>query len=214
MGRFGSEWDDEYGRGEPQGDWEDQRGWENQRGELSSSQVSSALREAQQLQAEGNLDDAIGLCEELMGAGVDRPDARYFLGWLYQEAERWEEAADQFQSLLNDPEYALSCYYALGQCARAQGDIQSAAQYFDDAVDRVNLDALTREESDQLLQLCQEAAEAHRDMGDIEGSQTVYEALLGFLRSRGWKQQVEDVEILMRESGAPERWRRPTGSPP
>jgi tetratricopeptide (TPR) repeat protein len=214
MGRFGSEWDDEYSRGEPQGDWEDQRGgWEEQGGQLSASQVSSALREAQQLQAEGNLDDAIGLCEELMSAGVDRPDARYFLGWLYQEAERWDEAADQFQSLLNDPEYALSCFYALGQCARAQGDIQSAAQYFDDAVDRVNLDALTREESDQLLQLCQEAAEAHRDMGDIEGSQTVYEALLGFLRSRGWKQQVEDVEILMRESGAPPPRRRPTGSP-
>ena len=57
-------------------------------------------------------------------------------------------------------------------------------------MDRVNLDALTREESDQLLQLCQEAAEAHRDMNDMEGAETIYPALLGFLRSQGWQDQV------------------------
>jgi tetratricopeptide (TPR) repeat protein len=176
--------------------------------------VSSALREAQQLQQDGRLEEAIALCEELLDAGVDRADARYFLGWLYQEVERWADAADQFQYLLSDPDYALSCYYALGQCARAQGDIHQAAQYFDEAVDRVNLDALTREESDQLLQLCQEAAEAHREMGDTEGAETVYGALLGFLRSRGWQDQVEEIERLMAESvGSPPPPRRRTADP-
>ncbi|HEX9058290.1 MAG TPA: tetratricopeptide repeat protein [Ktedonobacterales bacterium] len=217
MGRSGAGWDDEWdayderpaGRsGGPASGGRASRG-------PSASQVSSALREAQQLQQDGNLDEAIALCEDLLSAGVDRSDARYFLGWLYQEAERWEEAAEQFQTLLADPEYALSCYYALGQCARAQGDIQEAAQYFDEAVDRVNLDALTRDESDQLLQLCQEAAEAHREMGDLEGSETVYSALLGFLRSRGWQDQVDEIERLMAESagGVRGRQRRPTGSP-
>ena len=56
--------------------------------------------------------------------------------------------------------------------------------HFDEAVDRVNLDALTVEESDQLVQLCQEAAEAHRQLGEQEQALTVYNALLGFLRSR------------------------------
>ena len=203
MSRRGSspDWDDardmngsRSGRGAPNG------GRGNGRARLSSSQIASALREAQQLQGEGQLDDAIQLCEELLDSGVDRPDVHYFLGWLYQEADRWDDAASQFELLLNDPDYALSCYYALGQCSRAQGNIEEAARYFDEAVDRVNLDALTREESDQLLQLCQEAAEAHREMNDLEGAETVYTALLGFLRSQGWQEQVAEIERLMRET--------------
>ncbi|MEO7000232.1 MAG: tetratricopeptide repeat protein, partial [Ktedonobacterales bacterium] len=167
---------------------------------MSSSQVTSALREAQQLQQEGRLDEAIEICEELQDSGVARPDVHYFLGWLFQEADRWDDASGQFERLLDDPEYALSCCYALGQCARALGNIADAAHYYDEAVDRVNLDALTRDESDQLLQLCQEAAEAHRDMNDSEGAETIYSALLGFLRSQGWQDQVSEIERLMRET--------------
>ena len=192
MSRMGSggDWGDSRemsssrsGRGGPQDSGirrNDQRG----RARLSNSQVAAALREAQQLQQEDRVEEAVQLCEELIEGGVDRADVHYFLGWLYQESDRWNEAAAEFEQLLDDPDYALSCYYALGQCARAQGSIEEAAHFFDEAVDRVNLDALTREESDQLLQLCQEAAEAHREMDDIEGAETVYTALLGYLRSQ------------------------------
>jgi tetratricopeptide (TPR) repeat protein len=184
------------------------------RGRVSSSGITQALREAQQLQQDGQLDDAIDICEELFESGVDRADVRYFLGWLYQEADRWQDAAAQFELLLDDPEYALSCFYALGQCERAQGNMRAAAQYFDEAVDRVNLDALTPDESDQLLQLCQEAAEAHRDMNDMEGAETIYQALLGFLRSQGWQDQVGEVERMMRETlgAAPPPARRRRGN--
>src|SRR5262245_28114415 len=211
------------------GDWGgDMRGPRSGRGDprrddghggarLSSSQVAAALREAQQLQQDGHLDDAVALCEELIESGVERADVRYFLGWLYQEADRWEDAASQFELLLDEPDYALSCYYALGQCYRAQGNIEEAARFFDEAVDRVNLDALTLEEADQLIQLCQEAAEAHRETNDVEGAETVYTALLGFLRSQGWQEQVAEVERLMREtlgtSPPPARRRKATASP-
>ena len=167
---------------------------------MSASQISSALREAQQLQQEGRIGEAVAICEELLESGVDRPDVHYFLGWLCQEADRWEDAASQFELLLDDPEYALSCFYALGQCARALGQIEDAARYFDEAVDRVNLDLLNQDESDQLLQLCQEAAEAHRDMRDAEGAETIFSALLGYLRSQNWQQQVAEVERMMRET--------------
>ncbi|HLZ81479.1 MAG TPA: tetratricopeptide repeat protein, partial [Ktedonobacteraceae bacterium] len=149
---------------------------------VSASQVTGVLKQAQTFQTQGRFNDAIDLCEQILESGFDRPDARYFLGWLYQEQQRWEEAINQFQLLLNDPDYALSCYYALGQCYRARGDLRTATIHFDEAVDRVNLDALTVEESDQLVQLCQEAAEAHRALGEQEQALTVYNALLGFLR--------------------------------
>lgn len=167
---------------------------------LSASQVTGVLKQAQTFQTQGRFNDAIDLCEQILESGFDRPDARYFLGWLYQEQQRWDEAIRQFQLLLNDPEYALSCYYALGQCYRARGDLRTATIHFDEAVDRVNLDALTVEESDQLVQLCQEAAEAHRQLGEQEQALTVYNALLGFLRSRGWADKVAQVEFMLQQA--------------
>lgn len=204
MGRRGSsgDWGDprdmsgsRSGRGRPQDGGRRPGG----RPRVSGPQVGAALREAQQLQQEGQLEEAVLICEDLLDAGVDRPDVHYFLGWLYQESDRWEEAASRFELLLDDPEYALSCFYALGQCFRAMGNLEEAAHYFDEAVDRVNLDALTLEEVDQLLQLCQEAAEAHREMRDLEGAETVFSALLGFLRSQRWQEQVNEVERMMHE---------------
>lgn len=198
------------GRGRPQDDGRRSGG----RPRVSGPQVGAALREAQQLQQEGQLEEAVLICEDLLDAGVDRSDVHYFLGWLYQESDRWDEAASQFDLLLDDPDYALSCYYALGQCFRAMGNMEDAAHYFDEAVDRVNLDALTLEEVDQLLQLCQEAAEAHREMRDLEGAETVFSALLGFLRSQGWQAQVNEVERMMHDvlgtTPQPQRRRRAT----
>jgi tetratricopeptide (TPR) repeat protein len=167
---------------------------------LTANQVTEALQQAQVYQDQGRFNDAISLCEQILASGFDRPDARYFLGWLYQEQQRWDEAIEQFQALLNDPEYALSCYYSLGQCYRARGDLHAATVHFDEAVDRVNLDALTVEESDQLVQLCQEAAEAHRLLGEHEQAFTVYNALLGFLRSRGWNDKVAQVEFMLQQA--------------
>ncbi len=167
---------------------------------ITASQVTGVLRQAQTFQTQGRFTDAIDLCEQILESGFDRPDARYFLGWLYQEQRRWDEAILQFQTLLNDPDYALSCYYALGQCYRAKGDMRTATLHFDEAVDRVNLDALTVEESDQLVQLCQEAAEAHRLLGEQEQALTVYNALLGFLRSRGWNDKVAQVEFMLKQA--------------
>jgi tetratricopeptide (TPR) repeat protein len=167
---------------------------------ITSNQVTGALQQAQMYQNQGRFNDAINLCEQILESGFDRPDARYFLGWLYQEQQRWDEAIQQFQHLLNDPDYALSCYYALGQCYRARGDMRTATVHFDEAVDRVNLDALTVEESDQLVQLCQEAAEAHRLLGEQEQALTVYNALLGFLRSRGWNDKVAQVEFMLQQA--------------
>ena len=171
----------------------------NGRARITANQVTGVLKQAQTFQAQGRFNDAINLCEQIMESGIDRPDARYFLGWLYQEQQRWEDAIRQFQLLLNDPDYALSCYYALGQCYRAKGDLRTAAVHFDEAVDRVNLDALTVEESDQLVQLCQEAAEAHRALGEQEQALTVYNALLGFLHSRGWNDKVAQVEFMLQQ---------------
>ncbi|MBA3823033.1 MAG: tetratricopeptide repeat protein [Ktedonobacterales bacterium] len=171
---------------------------------MSDDEVTEMLIEAQNLYQDGRADEAIEICEELVSI-YGRTDARYYLAWMYQEEHVWESAIEHYTALLDDIDYALSCYFALGQCYRAKGDLKAAVNYFDEAVDRVNLDALNREESDQLIQLCYEAARTHDDLGNTEAADTVYGALLGFLRSRGWQDKVAEAERLMaaRKKGGP-----------
>ncbi|HEX9130726.1 MAG TPA: tetratricopeptide repeat protein, partial [Ktedonobacteraceae bacterium] len=59
---------------------------------ITASQITGVLRQAQTFQTQGRFTDAIDLCEQILESGFDRPDARYFLGWLYQEQRRWDEA--------------------------------------------------------------------------------------------------------------------------
>src|SRR5581483_5219266 len=45
-----------------------------------------------------------------------------------------------------------------------------------------------------------EAAEAHRLLGEQEQAMTIYNALLGFLRSRGWGDKVAQVEFMLQQA--------------
>ena len=202
--RPGQQWDNDDRNGSRGGRGGNNDSRAGSGGGTDDNYVTDMLIEAQALQGEGRIDEAIELCEELV-ATYGRPDARYYLAWMYQEEHVWDGAIEHYTALLDDLDYALSCYYALGQCYRAKADLKTAVHYFDEAVDRVNLDALNRDEADQLIQLCHEAAKTHDDLNDIDGSDTVYSALLGFLRSRGWNDRVAEVEKLMAE-------RRPGGA--
>ena len=208
--RSGQNWDDD--RNANHANNGDSRG--NSRGNNQNNQSNQPndeeyfrdmLREAQALQQDGRIDEAIELCEEIV-ATYGRSEARYLLAWMYQEEHIWDGAIEHYTALLDDIEFSLSCYFALGQCYRAKGDLKTAVSYFDEAVDRVNLDALQHDEAVQLIQLCHEAAKTHDDLNDVEGADTVYNALLGFLRSRGWQDHVAEVDQLMSK-------RRPGGGP-
>jgi tetratricopeptide (TPR) repeat protein len=170
------------------------------RKQITADQITDMLRQVQAYQSQGRSNAAIDLYEQILASGFDRSEAHYLLGWFYQEQQHWDDAIHQFQMLLNNPDYALSCYYALGQCYRAQGDLRTASVHFDEAVDQVNLDVLTVEESDQLVQLCQEAAEVHRLLGEQAQALTIYGSLLGFLQSRGWSEKVAQVEFLLQQA--------------
>lgn len=197
MGRRTPQWDDE--EYEPRGRGEGRR---SNGGRGNGDEETEMLLEVQAMQQDGRIDEAIELCEEIVSTS-GRPDARYYLAWMYQEEHLWDSAIEHYMTLLDDADYALSCFYALGQCYRAKGDLKRAAKYFDEAVDRVNLDQLAHDEADQLIQLCHESAQTHFELGNTEAGETVYSALLGFLRSRGWQDRVNQVEQLVQESGMP-----------
>ena len=64
------------------------------------------------------------------------------------------------------------------------------------------------------MQLCQEAAEAHRMLGEQEQALTVYNALLGFLRSRQWNDKVAQVEFMLQQLQNTPLPNKPMSTPP
>jgi tetratricopeptide (TPR) repeat protein len=165
---------------------------------VKANQIAGLLRRAYKFHSDGRLQEAIALCEYILASGFDPPDVHYALGSFYQETQQWNAAIQHLRLLVEDPDYTLSCCYALGQCYRALGDLHTAAAYFDKAVDIVELDTLNIEEVDALIQLCQEAANTHLMRGERQQALALYNALLSFLRSRWWVDKVALVEQMLR----------------
>ena len=123
--RPGQQWDNDDRNGSRGGRGGNNDSRAGSGGGTDDNYVTDMLIEAQALQGEGRIDEAIELCEELV-ATYGRPDARYYLAWMYQEEHVWDGAIEHYTALLDDLDYALSCYYALGQCYRAKADLKTA----------------------------------------------------------------------------------------
>jgi tetratricopeptide (TPR) repeat protein len=158
---------------------------------LAGEQIETALLDIQVLQTQGRTSEAINACEELREKSVPRADIHYYLGRLYQEAERWWDATTQYFVSVYDPQFAIFSCYGLGQCYRSLGDMERAVKYFGEALAQINLELLEETNADLLLQICYEAAFAHRDHGDHAAAAEIFAGLLRYLESRGWTRQIK-----------------------
>ena len=167
---------------------------------IIASEVLNAMQQALAFQSQGRSNDAIDFYETILESGFDRPDTHYLLGRLYQEQHRWDEAIRQFQVLLHNSNYVLSCYYALRQCYRGRGDLHTSTTRIDETLEKVNLDSLTIKDASQLVRFYQEIAEAHRLLGEREQVITIFSALLDFLRDRGWTNEIPLIEFMLQQA--------------
>lgn len=170
-----------------------ERGTENDQTAIVD-QTSGLLQQIQKLFAQGRLSEAISLCEQSLAKDTNQPTIRFFLGRLFQQQQLWMKATRQFQHLLDDSTYALSSYQALGQCYRGRGDMRTAARYFDEALKRVDFRAFGISESDQLMQMYYEVAEAHNIVGEQQVVMDIYNTLMGFLQEHGLSDKVTQVD--------------------
>ncbi len=170
------------------------------RGRLAGAQVEQALLDIRVLQTKERIREAIEKCEDLLARSVPRADILYNLGSLYQVAERWWDAINQYRVSLYDPQYAILSCYRLGQCFRMLGDTVNALKYFDDALAQINLTLLEESDADLLFQISYEAARAHRDSGDSDGAVEIFDELLKFLDERQWTKQMAAARQKRREA--------------
>ncbi len=135
--------------------------------------------------------------EAAQSAGLDTAALHYSLGLLYQQDKQWKQAVEQLQKSAADPEYAMSSQYALGECYRTLGQRAEATRAYEAAVSLVDLQHVSKNEINDLIDLYQAAADAHLGQGNTSRAASLYSTLATFLQARRWRSGFTD-QLLAR----------------
>lgn len=171
-------------------------------GALRSQQfaLEKIIALAQEHQEAGDSEGAIEQYERAVRLGLERSDVFYSLGLLYQARGNHRKAVENLGRAAHDPEYALSAHYALGQSHQALGQLQPAAQEYEQTLRLVDLQSIGRAESDDLIQMYESAAAVYTELGDIARAASLFSSLATFLASRRWgKERAEEFKRRAKE---------------
>jgi tetratricopeptide (TPR) repeat protein len=115
------------------------------------------------------------------------------LGLLYQERVRLDEAIEQLQLALDDPEYKLGSHFALGECYRARGRLDEALTHFIEVAKIVDMRTVSRDQASDLVRLYESLAGTYALKGEQEQALAFTNALVEFLSTKGWEDKVKEA---------------------
>ncbi|HUS16160.1 MAG TPA: tetratricopeptide repeat protein, partial [Chloroflexia bacterium] len=156
-------------------------------GQAGPRDLEQMFQLAVQYQEKGQYDPARVQFEAALAAGLDTAALHYNLGLLYQQSEQWPKAVASLEKAADDPEYAMSSQYALGECYRHMGRPADMTRAFESALSLVDLQHVTKNEVADLIDLSRAAADANVAMGDVPRAASIYESLAAFLQARRWR---------------------------
>ncbi len=177
-----------------------------QTGRLGKAEVDALINKAIDQQTRGETNAAIDTYRRILAADVDMPAVNFSLGLLYQGNVRLDDAIVQFQRTVNHPEYRLGSLFALGELYRAKGQVDEALNYFLEALKIVDLQTVSREQADDLIQVYESLAETYAAKGEAHQSGAFVNTLVEFLSSKGWADKVVQARNRLNtltEEGAP-----------
>lgn len=160
---------------------------------VDGTDVDALLLRAIDAQEKGHTREAIQAYEQVLMAGVTRPEVQFNLALLYQQSLRHADAVPLLQHTVNVPQLAVASHLALGQSYRAQGKVDEALEHYIQAMKIVDLSTVNRSQADQVIRLYESLAESYRAKGDETSAQQFSNTLLDFLSSKGWEDKVREV---------------------
>lgn len=166
---------------------------------ISEMEVDLLISRAVDAQTRGDIEVAVQQYERLVNAGVSMPSIHFNLGLLYKEQMHFEQASEQFEGSLSDPEYVLGSHFSLGQCYQAQGEFQNALKHFLEAVKVVDVATIEREHVDDLIRVYEGLTQTLVNTGEPERAQKFSETLVNFLGHRGWEDSAVDARKRLDE---------------
>ncbi|HEX9076821.1 MAG TPA: tetratricopeptide repeat protein [Anaerolineae bacterium] len=172
---------------------------------LSKPEIDALIARAVDAQTQHRVADAIECYRKLVAAGVTRAEVKFNLGLLYFETMRYEDAVRLLSDTIAEPNYALASHFALGQCYRAQGQVDAAVEHFLQVTKIVDLGSVQRDQADELISVYEGLAESYAAKGDRDQAESFSRSLEEFLTSKGWEDKVREVRHhleSLREEGA------------
>jgi tetratricopeptide (TPR) repeat protein len=153
-------------------------------------QVEKLVETAQKLQETGDYAGAIEQYQRAVEAGLERADVFYSLGMLYQQEGDHRAAVQNLTRAAPDADYALSAHFALGASYKELGQLAQAAQEFEQTIrlaeQQIDLERLTRDEGEELVQMYENTAGIYEQIGDIARASAMYGTIAGILQNKRW----------------------------
>lgn len=172
---------------------------------MTKADLDTLIGQAIDFQTRGQAQQAIDAYQRILAA-VELPAARFNLGLFYEQELRFDQAIEQFQQCVEEPEYALGSHFALGECHRARGQVDTALAHFIEVLKLVDLATVKREQTDDLIALYENLADTFISKGDREQAAQFTNSLVEFLSSAGWEDKVNEARQrldTLSDEGAP-----------
>ncbi|MCJ7738941.1 MAG: tetratricopeptide repeat protein, partial [Anaerolineae bacterium] len=148
----------------------------------------------------GDTERAIKAYEQVLAAGVNEPSVHFNLGSLYWERLRLDDAAGQFELAVLDADFTLGSHFALGECRRADGQLDQALRHFLEVLKILDLSTVEPDRADELTQLYEGFADSDLASSDRDAALEFAGALVEFLSSDDWPEKVlqsrESLNVL------------------
>jgi len=158
--------------------------------QLGKAEIDAWVGQAIDYQTSGQVQAAIDAYQRIIKAGARMPAAHFNLGLLLQATMHFDEAIQEFQRTIDVQAYRLGSLFALGECYRAKGRVDEALSYFLEVLKIIDLGTVRRDQADDLIQVYQSLAESYAAKGDSEQATQFADALVEFLKSKGWEDKV------------------------
>jgi tetratricopeptide (TPR) repeat protein len=159
----------------------------------SQLQISTILGKAIDCHSRGMIGEALEYYEKALQMGVEPVEVVFNLGLLYKETLRFSDATSLLERSVEVPEYRLASHFALGECHWAQGESDQAVSHFLEALKIVDLDMVSQERADDIIQLYQELAGSREFGADGRRIEGFVDSLTEFFRDSDWQHKVRDV---------------------
>jgi len=160
---------------------------------LTKHQIDTLIGQALDFQRLGQVDDAVAAYEQLLNAGVDRPEVHFNLGLLYQEKLQWDGAIRHLSMVQDHADYKMGALFAIGECYRTQGRMDLALSHLMEVLKLVDLATVRRDQADDLIQLYEGLADSHAKKGDPGQARSFADSLIRFLSSKGWEDKAKEA---------------------
>lgn len=154
--------------------------------ESEPPEVLTIVDHATQASERGDFRLALDLYDQAVRAGARRSAVFYSAGVLNHQMGRAEQAVAYLERALQDPEFAMSANYVLGQCYSTLRNAPRAVAAFERALTLIDIDKLTRNEADELIELYTAAAEANIADSNPGRAASLFSTLVSSFKQRKW----------------------------